>query len=169
MQLSATSLYGWRRWDNLRNADVPVFQDWNTLYLCLLVNETKNPQHLCCGRSIPATHGGLNDSRLGGASSGIVLSPIRRRYRSTTTKVLWILIISNALAMKDNSCAWESCCVGPFAKNMLKGSIYCCMVAPMFHIICCRRFNCEAGNFSPENLFVFAVHGNYMIVPIPVK
>ena len=28
------------------------------LYLCLLVNETKNPQHLDCGRSIPATHGG---------------------------------------------------------------------------------------------------------------
>ena len=28
-------------------------------YLCLLVNETKNPQHLDCGRSIPATHGGI--------------------------------------------------------------------------------------------------------------
>ena len=27
------------------------------LYLCLLVNETKNPQRLDCGRSIPATHG----------------------------------------------------------------------------------------------------------------
>ena len=26
-------------------------------YLCLLVNETKNPQHLDCSRSIPATHG----------------------------------------------------------------------------------------------------------------
>ena len=25
MQFSATSLFGWRRWDNLRNADVPVF------------------------------------------------------------------------------------------------------------------------------------------------
>ena len=40
-------------------------------YLCLLVNETKNPQHLDCGRSISATHGGgggggWNDSRLGG-------------------------------------------------------------------------------------------------------
>ena len=56
------------------------------IYLCLLVNETKNPQHLDRGRSIPATHGGLNDSRLGGASSGIVLSPIRRRYRSTTSR-----------------------------------------------------------------------------------
>ena len=28
------------------------------IYLCLFVNETKNPQHLDCGRSIPATHGG---------------------------------------------------------------------------------------------------------------
>ena len=28
------------------------------LYLCLLVNDSKNPQHLDCGRSIPATHGG---------------------------------------------------------------------------------------------------------------
>ena len=27
------------------------------LYLCLLVKETKNPQQLACGRSIPATHG----------------------------------------------------------------------------------------------------------------
>ena len=27
------------------------------IYLCLLVNETKNPQHLDCGRSIPATNG----------------------------------------------------------------------------------------------------------------
>ena len=27
-------------------------------YLCLLVNETKNPQHLDYGKSIPATHGG---------------------------------------------------------------------------------------------------------------
>ena len=28
-------------------------------YLCLLVNETKNPQHLDCGRSIPATRRNL--------------------------------------------------------------------------------------------------------------
>ena len=34
----------------------------------LSMNETKNPQHGDCGRSIPATHGGLNDSRLGGTS-----------------------------------------------------------------------------------------------------
>ena len=27
-------------------------------YLCLLVNETKNPQHIDCGRSVPATRGG---------------------------------------------------------------------------------------------------------------
>ena len=27
------------------------------LYWCLLVNETKNPQHLDCVRSMPATHG----------------------------------------------------------------------------------------------------------------
>ena len=27
-------------------------------FLCLLVNETKSPQHLDCGKSIPATHGG---------------------------------------------------------------------------------------------------------------
>ena len=26
-------------------------------YWCLLVNETKNPQHLVCVRSMPATHG----------------------------------------------------------------------------------------------------------------
>ena len=32
------------------------------LYLCLLVNETKIPQHIDCGRSIPATNGGENDS-----------------------------------------------------------------------------------------------------------
>ena len=39
----------------------PTFPCFNLkihLYLCLLVNETKNPQHLDCGRSIPATHGG---------------------------------------------------------------------------------------------------------------
>ena len=42
MQLSATSLFGWRRWDNLRNADVPVFNLKIHFYLCLLVNETKN-------------------------------------------------------------------------------------------------------------------------------
>ena len=29
-----------------------------TLKYTLMVNETKNPQHLDCGRSIPATHGG---------------------------------------------------------------------------------------------------------------
>ena len=41
--------------------ETPMFLYFNTnihLYLCLLVNETKNPQHLNCGRSIPATHGG---------------------------------------------------------------------------------------------------------------
>ena len=38
----------------------PMFLYFNIkmhLYLCLLVNETKNPQHLDCGRSIPGTHG----------------------------------------------------------------------------------------------------------------
>ena len=55
-------------------------------FICVLVNETKNLQHLDCGRSIPATHGGLNDYRLGGAAPGIVLSPIRRRYRATTSR-----------------------------------------------------------------------------------
>ena len=34
------------------------------LYLCLLVNETKNPQHLDCGRSMHATYRGFNNSRL---------------------------------------------------------------------------------------------------------
>ena len=69
--------------------ELPMFLCFNLkihLYLCLLVNETKNPQHLDCGRSIPVTHGGWNDSRLGGASSGIVLSPIHCRYRSTTSR-----------------------------------------------------------------------------------
>ena len=52
--------------------ETPMFLFFNfkmCLYFCLLGNETNNPQHLDCGRSIPATHGGQNDSRLGGASS----------------------------------------------------------------------------------------------------
>ena len=36
--------------------------------------------------------GDKNDSRLGGASSGIVLSPIRRRYRSTTSRCSGFLL-----------------------------------------------------------------------------
>ena len=48
----------------------------------LLMKKTKNPQHLDCGRSIHATNGGVK--RFGGISCGIVLSPVRRRYRSTT-------------------------------------------------------------------------------------
>ena len=44
-------------------------------YAFLSVNEAKNPRHLDCSRSIPAIHGEWNDSRHGGASSGIVLSP----------------------------------------------------------------------------------------------
>ena len=62
MQLSATSVFGWRWWDNQWYTEVPVFKLKIHLYLCLLVNEAKNPQHLDCGRSIPATHGGSNDS-----------------------------------------------------------------------------------------------------------
>ena len=41
--------------------ETPTFLCFNLkihIFLCLLVNETKNPQHLDCGRSIPATHGG---------------------------------------------------------------------------------------------------------------
>ena len=53
----------------------PCFNIKTHLYLCLVVNETKNPQRLACSRSITATHEGQNDSRLGGASSGIVLTP----------------------------------------------------------------------------------------------
>ena len=40
--------------------ETPTFLCFNFkihIYLCLLVNETKNPQHLDRGRSIPATHG----------------------------------------------------------------------------------------------------------------
>ena len=44
-------------------------------YAFLSMDETKNPLYLDCGRSIPATHRGWKDSRLGGASSGIVYSP----------------------------------------------------------------------------------------------
>ena len=60
----------------------------------LSVNETKNPQHLYCSRSIPATLRGSNYSRLGGLSSGIVLSPIHHRYRSTISRcsgLLWFI------------------------------------------------------------------------------
>ena len=42
----------------------------------LSMNETKNLLHLDCGRSIPATHGGYNYSRIGGASSGIMVSQV---------------------------------------------------------------------------------------------
>ena len=41
--------------------ETPMFLCFNIkihLYLYLLMNETKNPQHIDCGTSIPATHGG---------------------------------------------------------------------------------------------------------------
>ena len=41
--------------------ETPMFLCLNIkihFYLCLLVNETKNPQHLDGGKSIPATPGG---------------------------------------------------------------------------------------------------------------
>ena len=75
--------------DDEKTYETPIFLYVNLkvhLYLCFLVNETTNPQLFDCCRSIPATHGGYNDSRLGEASSGIVLSPILRRYRSTTSR-----------------------------------------------------------------------------------
>ena len=50
----------------------------------LSMNEKNNPQHIDCGRSTPATYEEWIDCRLSGASSGIVLSPMSRRYRSTT-------------------------------------------------------------------------------------
>ena len=60
--------------------------------ICLLsMNETKNPLHLDCGRSIPATHGGWYDSIFGGASSGVILTQFRRRYRSTTSRCIGFL------------------------------------------------------------------------------
>ena len=51
-------------------------------YLCSLVNETKNPQHLDCGRSIPATRGTHATH-----SSQVSIYHI---------KVWWILIIWNS-------------------------------------------------------------------------
>ena len=49
------------------------FLSSNMLYIDERDKESTTPD---CGKSIPATHGGQNDSRLGGASSGIILSPI---------------------------------------------------------------------------------------------
>ena len=46
-----------------------------------LESETKSPQHLDCGKSIPVTHWGKSDPRLGTTSSVISSSSIRRRYR----------------------------------------------------------------------------------------
>ena len=56
------------------------------------MNEKNNPQHLDCGRSIPATHGGWNDSRL------------------DHIKVWWILIINLHLSTQtaDESAKWFS-------------------------------------------------------------
>ena len=55
------------------------------LYLCLFVNETKNPEHLDCGRSLLETHG---DKKIldKGRFVWNFLSPIRRRYQSTTSR-----------------------------------------------------------------------------------
>ena len=64
------SLFGWRRWDKLRSHwHCGVF----ALNNVLIGERGKNPQHLNSGRSIPAAHGGWNDSRLGGASPGTVV------------------------------------------------------------------------------------------------
>ena len=50
----------------------------------LLVKRTMNPWHFDCGRSIPVTHAEFNDSILGRAFSGFVLSSILRGYQSIT-------------------------------------------------------------------------------------
>ena len=58
--------------------ETPMYLRFNLkmhLYLCFFVVD----QYL-------RLMGDKKDSRLGGASSGIVLSPIRRRYRSTTSR-----------------------------------------------------------------------------------
>ena len=76
--------------------------------MSLLVNETMNPHYIDCSRSVPATNGGLNESRLGGASSGIALSPfvagielphqdIVDSYKNAHVSIISITIHSQAI------------------------------------------------------------------------
>ena len=56
MQLRATPLYGYDNETTYKTVMSLCFNLKIRLYLCLLVNETKNPQHLDCGRSICSCH-----------------------------------------------------------------------------------------------------------------
>ena len=55
------------------------------------MGDYKNPLHLDVVDT--CDEWGIKDSRRGYAESGIVLSPMSRRYRSTAIKVLWILCL----------------------------------------------------------------------------
>ena len=73
MQLHGTSLFVRLWWDNLPHVGIAIF----LLYKIHSIGERdKESTTSWCDRSIPATNGGLNDSRRGSAESGIILSPI---------------------------------------------------------------------------------------------
>ena len=104
MQIRATSLSGWGRWDSCDALIIAVLFCYKhsvvLLKHILSVNETKIPQHLYCSRSIPATLRGSNYSRLGRLLSGIVLPPIHHRYRFTTSRcsgLLWFISLSKGV------------------------------------------------------------------------
>ena len=122
---------------------IAEFIGWNTF---LSVNETQNPPYLYCNLSIPSPHGKWNDSKFDRASSGLVLFPIFRRCRFTTSRCRG---------------SWYSPTLGISWVQHQKGHLRFIIFVPPWLVLFLRKHHQEAFSCVRKSLHMQIVFTNF--------